>query len=121
MFATHAASILDRDVFSEEYEAEWRAQLEMLPDEALMALDPKILCAGLMDRVARMRRAYADEMQRPQLPPRPEKQQRKSARLSEFTGMQVPAHPCICSAGPPKFQLKQGVGNWVGARSLIAI
>jgi hypothetical protein len=72
MFATHASAILDRDVVNEEYAAEWRVQLESLSDEDLKALDPKIFCVGLLDRIARIRRAYSDEMQRRKLAPRPE-------------------------------------------------
>lgn len=69
MYGPHAAAILDRDVFNEEYESEWRAQLEILSDEALKVLDPNVFCAGLLDRVARMRNAYSDELQRRNLSP----------------------------------------------------
>ncbi len=60
--ALHAASILDRDLFNEEYEAEWRTHLNVLSDKDLLALDPEIFCAGLLDRVARIKKAYAEEM-----------------------------------------------------------
>jgi len=68
--ALHAASMLDRDFLNEEFETEWRAQLNMLPDEDLLALDPAIFCAGLLDRVSRMRKAYAEEMSKRELKPR---------------------------------------------------
>lgn len=60
--ALHATSILDRDLFNDEFEADWRAHLEALANEDLLSLDPRIFCAGFLDRVARMKRAYADEM-----------------------------------------------------------
>jgi hypothetical protein len=60
--AVHAASILDRDLFNDEFEAYWRDHLSMLSSEDLMALDPDIFCAGLMDKLARMKRIYVDEM-----------------------------------------------------------
>jgi hypothetical protein len=62
--ALHASSILDRDVFNEEHEDGWRTHLEALSDNELRALDPKIFCAGLLDRVARMKRAYEQEIAR---------------------------------------------------------
>jgi hypothetical protein len=61
-FAIHAAAILDRDYFNDGFETEWRDQLSMLSNEALMALDPEIFCAGLIDKLARMKRIYAEEM-----------------------------------------------------------
>lgn len=60
--ALHAASILDRDLFNEEYEAEWRIHLNVLSDKDLVALDPEIFCAGLLDRVARIKKVYVEEM-----------------------------------------------------------
>jgi hypothetical protein len=60
--AVHAASILDRDLFNDEFETHWRDHLSMLSNKDLMALDPDIFCAGLMDKLARMKRIYADEM-----------------------------------------------------------
>ncbi len=62
--ALHATSILDRDLFNQEHEADWRAHLAALSDRELRALDPEIFCAGLLDRVSRIRKAYEDEMGR---------------------------------------------------------
>lgn len=62
--ALHATSILDRDVFNEEHEEDWRTHLEALSDDEFRALDPKIFCAGLLDRVARMKRVYEGELAR---------------------------------------------------------
>ena len=55
-------ALVDRDLFNDEFEADWRAHLEALANEDLLSLDPRIFCAGFLDRVARMKRAYADEM-----------------------------------------------------------
>jgi hypothetical protein len=60
--AMHAASILDRDMFNEEYELQWRDHLCILSDKDLLLLDPDILCAGLLDRVDRVKKVYAEEM-----------------------------------------------------------
>jgi hypothetical protein len=58
----HAASILDRDCFNDYVESDWRDQLEILSDEDLLALDPAIFCAGILDRATRMKKVYAEEM-----------------------------------------------------------
>jgi hypothetical protein len=68
----HACAVIDRDLFNPEFEAEWRRHLSILSDEDMMALDPKIFCAAHLDRAERVRRAYIDEMQRRELPPRTE-------------------------------------------------
>jgi hypothetical protein len=60
--ALHAASVLDRDLLNEEYEAEWRAHLTMLSDKNLSMLNPEIFCAGLQDRLTRIKKAYAEEI-----------------------------------------------------------
>jgi hypothetical protein len=69
--ALHASGILDRDLFNEQHETEWRIQLRTLSDKDLLALDPGIFCAGLLDRLARIKKAYADEMTRRELIVRP--------------------------------------------------
>jgi hypothetical protein len=58
----HASSILDRDLFNEEHEAEWQTQLNVYSDKDLLALDPDLFCAGSLDRAARMKKVYAKEM-----------------------------------------------------------
>jgi hypothetical protein len=60
----HATAILDRDLFNESHEADWRSHLEMLSDAEFGSLNPDIFCAGLLDRVSRLKRAYADELAR---------------------------------------------------------
>jgi hypothetical protein len=56
-YAMHAASILDRDLFFETY---WRDHLAMLSDEDLRMLDPDIFCVRLLDKLARMKKIYAE-------------------------------------------------------------
>ena len=60
--ALHATSILERDLFNEEHETEWQTQLNAYSDKDLLALEPDILCAGPLDRAARMKKVYAEEM-----------------------------------------------------------
>jgi len=57
-----AASILDRDLFNEEMEESWRTHFEELSDEQLRALHPDDLCAGLLDRAARLKRVYEEAL-----------------------------------------------------------
>jgi hypothetical protein len=57
-----ATSVLDREVFNVEQEAEWRAHLAMLSDDELGALTPDAICGGMRDRIARLTRAYQEEV-----------------------------------------------------------
>jgi hypothetical protein len=59
-----ATAILDRDLFNAGIEADWRTHFEQLTDEELRALTPDVICAGLTDRIARLKRAYNDELAR---------------------------------------------------------
>jgi hypothetical protein len=59
-----AMSILDRDVFNARLEAEWTAHLAGLSDSDLRALSPDLMCAGLLDRAERLKKAYEDELAR---------------------------------------------------------
>jgi len=56
-----ATSMLDKEIFNPGIEADWRAHLEALSDDELRALNTEIICAGLLDRIKRLRRAYDDE------------------------------------------------------------
>jgi hypothetical protein len=56
-----ATSILDQKIFNPEVEADWRTHLEALSDEDFHAIDPDVICAGFLDRAARLRHAYDDE------------------------------------------------------------
>lgn len=59
-----ATSILDKEVFNPQLEADWRIHLESLTDTELAALNPDVICAGLFDRIARLKRVYNDEVSR---------------------------------------------------------
>ena len=59
-----AASVLDKEIFNPEVEAGWKTYFETLKDSELRALNPEILCAGLLDQVTRLKRAYAEEVAR---------------------------------------------------------
>ena len=59
-----ATSILDKEIFNPQIEADWRIHLESLTDKELAALNPDVICAGLFDRIARLKRSYNDEVSR---------------------------------------------------------
>ncbi len=61
-----ASSVLDRDLFNADLEDTWRTHFDHLADEELSALDPDDLCAGLLDRAARLRRVYEESVARRQ-------------------------------------------------------
>ncbi|MBV9744125.1 MAG: hypothetical protein JO099_10200 [Acidobacteriia bacterium] len=63
-FNLKAISLLDREIFNPELEADWRTHFAELSDDELYALDPEDLCAGLLDRAERLRKAYSDEVAR---------------------------------------------------------
>lgn len=60
----HAMSVLDRDLFNADQEENWRTHLAALPDEDLGKLNPNIFCAGLLDRAARLKKVYEEEVAR---------------------------------------------------------
>jgi hypothetical protein len=57
-----AASILDRELFNEELAETWANHFKELSDDELHSLDPDDLCAGLLDRAARLRRVYQEAL-----------------------------------------------------------
>jgi hypothetical protein len=59
-----ATSILDRDLFNQEFEDTWKTHLEMLTDEELREMKPEVVFCGLFDRVERVKRAYREELER---------------------------------------------------------
>ncbi len=59
-----AISVLDRDIFNPQLEADWRAHFAELSDDELAQLAPDVMCAGLVDRVERLKRAFNDEIAR---------------------------------------------------------
>jgi hypothetical protein len=50
--------------FNTEFEAEWKSHLEMLSDEEVYAVDPKVALCGLFDRVERVTRVFDEEIAR---------------------------------------------------------
>ena len=56
-----AASVLDKEIFNAEIEAEWRAHFAVLSDEDLLGVNKEVLFGGLLDRIERVRRAYDEE------------------------------------------------------------
>jgi len=63
-FSLQATSVLDKDVFNPRMELDWKTHLESLTDEQLLLLNADVICAGLLDRAARLRKAYAAEVRR---------------------------------------------------------
>jgi hypothetical protein len=59
-----AISVLDKEVFNVELEDDWRAHFAALSDDELREVRPEVVCAGLLDRVDRLTRAYNDEIAR---------------------------------------------------------
>jgi len=62
-----AESILQRDIFNDQFEAGWKAQLETLSDAELRAMSPKVAFCGLFDRIERVNKAYDEELARRRL------------------------------------------------------
>jgi len=59
-----ALSVLDRDIFNADFEAELKTHLEMLTDEELRVMEPQYAFCGLYDRLERINRAYDEELAR---------------------------------------------------------
>lgn len=59
-----ALSVLDREMFNERQEADWRGHLAELSDEDFATIHIDDLTAGMLDRVERLKRIYADELAR---------------------------------------------------------
>jgi hypothetical protein len=57
-----AASVLDKEIFNDNLEESWRTHFASLSDEELQDLTPEVICAGLLDRVERLKQAYEDEV-----------------------------------------------------------
>ncbi len=66
-----AASVLDIEIFNPKLEAEWRTHFEQLTNDELGAFDAQSLAAGLLDRAARLKRAYIEELGRRGIKARP--------------------------------------------------
>jgi hypothetical protein len=63
-FNQWASSVLDRDLFNEDFEATWRAHLEAVADDDLPAMNPQKVFCGLYDRIERITRVYKEEVAR---------------------------------------------------------
>jgi hypothetical protein len=61
-FSLEASSVLDKEIFNPEVEAEYRAHFAQLSDDELRAMRPSVLLAGLSDRIERLTRAYQEEL-----------------------------------------------------------
>jgi hypothetical protein len=59
-----AVSVLDKEVFNPQMVADWRTHFESLSDEDLRSVDPSLLIAGLLDRAARLKQTYEEEVAR---------------------------------------------------------
>ncbi len=59
-----AISVLDKEIFNPKVEADWKVHLETLSDEDLRALNSETICAGLLDRMNRLKQAYDQEIAR---------------------------------------------------------
>ena len=62
-----ATSVLDRDIFNADFEAEWKTHLETLSDDEVLEMNPEVVFCGLFDRVERVSRAYDEEIARRKL------------------------------------------------------
>jgi len=65
----YAANILDRDIYNEQFEAEWKTLLEAFSNKELRAMNPQVVFCGLVDRLERAKKAYAEELARRKLRP----------------------------------------------------
>jgi hypothetical protein len=63
----YASNVLDRDIFNNEFEAEWKTHIEAFSDEELRAMNPQVVFCGLFDRLERAKKAYAEELARRKL------------------------------------------------------
>ena len=63
-FSLQATSVLDTSIYNGRLEEEWKTQLESLSDEEFHSLNVDALCAGLLDRVERLRKVYKREVSR---------------------------------------------------------
>jgi hypothetical protein len=59
-----ATSVLEREIFNLEFEADWKSHLSTLSDEDLRAMNPEATFCGLFDRVERVNRVYDEEIGR---------------------------------------------------------
>ncbi len=63
-FSLEAVSVLDKELFNPQMEADWSRHFASMTDQELGALNLDAICAGLVDRIARLKRAYNEEISR---------------------------------------------------------
>jgi hypothetical protein len=62
-----ATSVLEREIFNQEFEDDWKTHLEALSDADLRAMNPQVAFCGLFDRIERVNRVYDEEIARRKL------------------------------------------------------
>jgi|SRR5579859_197423 len=62
-----ATSVLEREIFNLDFEADWKTHLEALSDEDVLAMNPQVAFCGLFDRIERVNRVYDEELARRKL------------------------------------------------------
>ena len=67
-----ADSLLQKEAYNSEREAELRNTLETLTDEELRTLSEDLICSGIQDRLDRLRRVYREEAARRATAPPPD-------------------------------------------------
>lgn len=60
----HAFSVMDREIFNAELEADWRTHFLALSDQEFRALSLDDICGGMLDRIERLKRVYNEEIAR---------------------------------------------------------
>src|SRR5260221_851234 len=65
----YATSILDRDIYNEDFEGLWKTQLEAFSDKELRDMKPEVVLCGLFDRLERAKKVYSEELARRKLRP----------------------------------------------------
>jgi hypothetical protein len=59
-----ATSVLEKEIFNDDFEAEWKTLLEVLSDHELAEMNPQTTFVGLFDRIERVTAAYQEEVAR---------------------------------------------------------
>jgi hypothetical protein len=57
-----ARGVLDKEIFNQEHEDYWKMHFQNLSDDDLRAVDLDVVLSGLTDRIARVTRAYNEEL-----------------------------------------------------------
>jgi hypothetical protein len=59
-----ATSVLERDIFNQEFVDIWKTHLEALSDDEVREMNPEVAFCGLFDRIERVNRVYDEEIAR---------------------------------------------------------